>query len=200
MTVLRMSTEELSRVDTLVQVASGRLTVTEAARIMGITRRHAHRLLTRFMDDGSSGLISRRRGRPSNRRMDDAIRARIVALVREHYHDFGPTLAAEYLAERHDIRVSRETLRKLMIEAGIWRDRAARRPRPYQPRYRRDCRGELIQIDGSKHWWFEDRGPQCTLLVYIDDATSELMRYATHRRSYLKLELPAAISTFQKRH
>ncbi len=175
MAVLRMSTEELSRVETLVQVASGRLTVTEAARIMGITRRHAHRLLTRFMDDGSSGLISRRRGRPSNRRMDDAIRTRIVALVREHYYDFGPTLAAEYLAERHDIRVSRETLRKLMIEAGIWRDRVARRPRPYQPRYRRDCRGELIQIDGSKHWWFEDRGPQCTLLVYIDDATSELM-------------------------
>ncbi|MGA1854323.1 helix-turn-helix domain-containing protein, partial [Sphingobium sp. HT1-2] len=158
-----MSTEELSRVETLVQVASGRLTVTEAARIMGITRRHAHRLLTRFMDDGSSGLISRRRGRPSNRRMDDAIRTRIVALVREHYYDFGPTLAAEHLAERHDIRVSRETLRKLMIEAGIWRDRVARRPRPYQPRYRRDCRGELIQIDGSKHWWFEDRGPQCTL-------------------------------------
>jgi transposase InsO family protein len=62
-----------------------------------------------------------------------------------------------------------------MMEAGIWADRAARRPRPYQPRYRRDCRGELIQIDGSKHWWFEGRGPQCTLLVYIDDATSELM-------------------------
>jgi transposase len=175
MAVLLMSTEELSRVETLVQVASGRLTVTEAARIMGITRRHAHRLLLRFMDDGSSGLISRRRGRPSNRRMDDAVRDRIIALVREHYHDFGPTLAAEYLAERHNIRISRETLRKLMIEAGIWRDRVARRPRPYQPRYRRDCRGELIQIDGSKHWWFEDRGPQCTLLVYIDDATSELM-------------------------
>src|SRR3546814_3069294 len=73
-----------------------------------------------------------------------------------------------------DVCSSDLTLRKLMSEAGIWRDRVARRPRPYQPRYRRDCRGELIQIDGSKHWWFEDRGPQCTLLVYIDDATSEL--------------------------
>src|SRR3546814_6861025 len=112
MAVLRMSTEELSRVETLVQVVSGRLTVTEAAQIMGITRRHAHRLLIRFMDDGSSGLISRRRGRPSNRRMDDAVRNQIVALVREHYHDFGPTLAAEYLTERHDVRTSRETLRK----------------------------------------------------------------------------------------
>src|SRR5436305_107282 len=62
-----------------------------------------------------------------------------------------------------------------MMEAGLWKDRAARRPRPYQPRYRRDCRGELIQVDGSKHWWFKDRGPRCTLLVFIDDATSELM-------------------------
>ena len=98
-----------------------------------------------------------------------------IAIVREHYQDFGPTLACEYLIERHDIRVSCEALRQMMINAGLWKDRDARRPRPYQPRYRRDCRGELIQVDGSKHWWFEDRGPQCTLLVYIDDATSELM-------------------------
>ena len=175
MAVLRMSTEELSRVETLMHVVSGRMTVTEAARLMSVSRRHAHRLLTRYLDDGSSGLMSRRRGRPSNRRLDDGIRDQIVALVRTHYHDFGPTLAAEYLAERHDLRISREKLRQMMIEAGIWKDRQARRPRPYQPRYRRDCRGELIQIDGSKHWWFEDRGPQCTLLVYIDDATSELM-------------------------
>lgn len=85
-------------------------------------------------------------------------------------------MAAEYLAERHDVRISREKLRQIMIEAGLWKDRQSRHPRPYQPRYRRDCRGELIQIDGSKHWWFEDRAPQCTLLVYIDDATSELMQ------------------------
>ena len=62
-----------------------------------------------------------------------------------------------------------------MMDASLWKDRAARRPRPYQPRYRRDCRGELVQVDGSKHWWFEDRGPQCTLLVSIDHATSELI-------------------------
>ncbi|WP_241233996.1 ISNCY family transposase, partial [Sphingomonas koreensis] len=84
-------------------------------------------------------------------------------------------MAREYLIERHGITVACETLRQIMIAAGLWKDRDARRPRPYQPRYRRDCRGELIQVDGSKHWWFEDRGPQCTLLVYIDDATSELM-------------------------
>jgi hypothetical protein len=119
--------------------------------------------------------MSRKRGRPSNRRYSDAFRDHVVAIVREHYNDFGPTLAKEYLAERHGITVACETLRQLMIDAGLWKDRETRRPRPYQPRYRRDCRGELIQIDGSKHWWLEERGPQCTLLVYIDDATSELM-------------------------
>jgi hypothetical protein len=102
-------------------------------------------------------------------------RQHAIALVQAHYADFGPTLAAEYLAERHDVRISHESLRKLMIEAGLWKDRQARRPRPYQPRYRRDCRGELVQIDGSKHWWMEERGPQTSLLVFIDDATSELM-------------------------
>ena len=133
------------------------------------------RLLARLDAQGPEGLVSRKRGRPSNRRHSDSRREQIVGLVLEHYHDFGPTLAQEYLIERHGIKVACETLRQFMIQAGLWKDRDARRPRAYQPRYRRDCRGELIQIDGSKHWWFEDRGPQCTLLVYIDDATSELM-------------------------
>lgn len=123
--------------------------------------------------EGASGLVSCKLGKPSNRRHSDALREKIVAIVREHYHDFGPTLAGEYLIEHHGITVACETLRQLMIAAGLWKDRDARRPRPYQPRYRRDCRGELIQIDGSKHLWFEGRGPQCTLLVYIDDAISE---------------------------
>jgi len=175
MTVLAMSQGELSRFDKLMRVERGELRVDDAAMLLGLKRRQIFRLLSRLRDDGAAGLISRKRGRPSNRRHSDAFRERVVALVREHYADFGPTLAREYLAERHDVRIGCETLRRLMMEAGLWKDREARRPRPYQPRYRRDCRGELIQIDGSKHWWFEDRGPQCTLLVYIDDATSELM-------------------------
>ncbi|KKC23815.1 ISNCY family transposase [Sphingomonas sp. SRS2] len=175
MTVLAMSHRELSRYDTLLRVTRRELRVEDAATLLGLTRRQVGRLLTRLRADGPEGLISRKRGRPSNRRHSDAFRERALALVREHYHDFGPTLATEYLAERHDVVISNESLRKWMISAGLWKDRDARRPRPYQPRYRRDCRGELIQVDGSKHWWFEDRGPQCTLLVYIDDATSELM-------------------------
>lgn len=175
MTVLAMSHGELSRFDTLMRVERGELRVEDAAAVLGLKRRQVFRLLERLRAEGASGLISRKRGRPSNRRHSDALRAQIISIVREHYHDFGPTLAREYLIERHGITVGCETLRQLMIQAGLWKDRDARRPRPYQPRYRRDCRGELVQVDGSKHWWFEDRGPQCTLLVYIDDATSELM-------------------------
>lgn len=176
MTVIAMSHGELSRYDTLLRFERGELRVEDAAMLLGVCRRQVYRLLGRLRADGPEALVSWKRGRPSNRDFGGDMRARVLALVREHYHDFGPTLVAEYLAERHAITLSHETLRKWMIKAGLWKDRDARRPRPYQPRYRRDCRGELIQIDGSKHWWFEDRGPQCTLLVYIDDATSELMQ------------------------
>lgn len=175
MTVLTMSAAEVSRYDTLMRLDRGEIRVADAMALLSLERRQIYRLLERVRQDGAAGLISRKRGRPSNRRYDDAFRDQVVSLVREQYSGFGPTLAREYLAERHGIRVSCETLRQMMMAAGLWKDREARRPRPYQPRYRRDCRGELIQVDGSKHWWFEDRGPQCTLLVYIDDATSELM-------------------------
>jgi hypothetical protein len=102
------------------------------------------------------------------------VRDHAIALVREYYADFGPTLAAEKLDERHDLRVSRETLRGWMRQAGIWLPRAERK-RIQQPRHRREHCGELIQIDGSDHRWFEDRAAPCTLLVFIDDATSKLM-------------------------
>jgi hypothetical protein len=98
-----------------------------------------------------------------------------VQLVRDHYLDFGPTLAAEKLAANHGLAVSRETLRKWMAEAGIWLSRKQRRTF-HQPRLRRESYGELVQIDGSDHRWFEDRADPCTLLVFIDDATSTLLQ------------------------
>jgi transposase len=176
MSVVAMSHGELSRYDTLRRFERGELRIEDAAMLLGVSRRQVYRLLDRLRADGPEALVSWKRGRPSNRDFGDDFRVHVLSLVREHYHDFGPTLISEYLAERHGITLSHETLRKWMIKSGMWKDREARRPRPYQPRYRRDCRGELIQIDGSKHWWFEDRGPQCTLLVFIDDATSELMQ------------------------
>lgn len=175
MTVVAMSHGELGRFDTLRRLERGELRIEDAAALLGVCRRQVYRLLDRYQAKGPDGLVSWKRGRPSNRAFKAELRDQVISLVRDHYHDFGPTLAAEYLADRHQIVISHETLRKWMIQAGLWKDRVARRPRPYQPRYRRDCRGELIQVDGSKHWWFEDRGPQCTLLVFIDDATSELM-------------------------
>lgn len=175
MTVIAMSHSELSRYDTLRRLERGDLRIEDAVMLLGVCRRQVYRLLGRLRTEGPEALVSWKRGRPSNRAFKQDLRARALGLVREHYHDFGPTLAAEYLAARHSISISHETLRQWMIQDGLWKDRAARHPRAYQPRYRRDCRGELIQVGGSKHWWFEDRDPQCTLLVYIDDATSELM-------------------------
>jgi hypothetical protein len=104
----------------------------------------------------------------------EVVRDHAIALVRERYADFGPTFAAEKPAEHHDLKVSRETLRSWMRQAGIWMSRAERK-RIQQPRHRREHIGELVQIDGSEHRWFEDRAAACTLLVFVDDATSRLM-------------------------
>lgn len=151
MTVLAMSHGELSRFDRLMRVERGELRVEDASALLGFQRREVFRLLERLRSKGAPGIVSRKRGRPSNRH-SYALRKQIITIVREHYSDFGPTLAREYLIERHGITVACDTLRQLMIQAGMWKDRETRRLRPYQPRYRRDCRGELIKIDGSKHW------------------------------------------------
>src|ERR1700751_381054 len=174
MGVVLMSKRELNRIDVLARLDGGRLTTSAAADLMRLTRRPTHRLLKRYRDGGALAIANPRRGRPSNNRLPDIVRDHAVALVREHYTDFGPTLAAEKLAERHDLKVSRETLRGWMQQAGIWFSRAERK-RIQQPRYRREHVGELVQIDGSDHRWFEERAAPCTLLVFIDDATSRLM-------------------------
>ena len=172
-----MSERELNRVEVLGQVESGTLTVTAAARLLGLSRRQVHRLLDRFRREGVSGLRHRARGRASNRQFRPGTRDLALSLLRELYPDFGPTLASEQLAERHDLRISRETLRKWMAADGLWLPRHQRKTL-HQPRLRRECFGELIQVDGSDHRWFEDRGDPCTLLVFIDDATSTLMELA----------------------
>ncbi|MDU9006245.1 ISNCY family transposase [Sedimentitalea todarodis] len=169
-----MSERELNRVEVLSQVSQGRMTATAAANVLGLSRRQVQRLMKTFQSDGPAAIRHKARGRASNNRIDPAVREFAVTLVRENYIDFGPTFAAEKLQEDHGLKVSRETLRKWMQDAGIWLSRKQRRTF-HQPRLRRECFGELIQIDGSDHHWFEDRGPACTLLVFIDDATSALM-------------------------
>jgi hypothetical protein len=170
-----MSDGELSRLEVLRDVDQKRLTMEAAAQLLDLGRRQVFRLLKAYRTEGPPGLISKRRGRRSNRRKPQALRRATLAIIREWYWDFGPTLVAEKLREVHGITLGRETLRLWMIAAGLWRDRKQRRKQVHQPRYRRDCVGELVQVDGREHWWFEDRGPQCTLLVFVDDATGRLM-------------------------
>ena len=172
---LTMSNKELHRLEILGRVRERRLTQAQAAAQLGLGVRQVERLCRTLRLDGPRGLVSKRRGRTSNRRLPSELRAHALTLVRSGYRDFGPTLAAEKLRERDDVIVSVETLRRWMIDAALWVPRAARSRRVYQPRHRRACVGELIQIDGCDHAWFEDRGPTCTLLVYVDDATSRLM-------------------------
>ena len=176
MTVRLMSDGELTRLEVLRDLDQRRLTAAAAAQLLGLERRQVFRLLKAYRSEGATGLISKRRGRPSNRRKPEELRDKALAIIREQYWDFGPTLAAEKLREAHGIALGRETLRLWMIAAGIWADRKQRRKHVHQPRHRRECIGELVQVDGCEHWWFEDRGPQCTLLVFVDDATSRLMQ------------------------
>ena len=169
-----LSTREMDRLQVVLRIADRRLTQTAGAQILGISDRQMRRICRRFAQEGAAGLGSKRRGQ-SNRRLPVELRKEALALVRARYADFGPTLAQEKLLEQHDIRVAPETLRQWMIDDGIWLTRRQRKKRIQQPRHRRDCYGELVQIDGSDHHWFEDRGPRSVLLVYVDDATGKLM-------------------------
>ena len=151
------------------------LTQERLAALMGCSVRTVGRRLARYRAQGDAGLVHRARGRPSNRRLPEAFAQQAVALVSEHYPDFGPTFAAEKLAERHDIVISRESLRRLMIAAGLWKPKA-RKAVHRKWRQRRACVGELVQVDTSEHDWFEGRGPQGVLISLIDDATSRVFR------------------------
>jgi hypothetical protein len=150
------------------------ITQRQAAEKLGLCDRQVRRLLRCYERQGAAGLVSRKRGKPSNRRIHPSVKDAILGEIKARYAGFGPTLAAEYLAG-DGFTVSRETLRRWMIEAGLWRAVARRRGRLHPPRPRRARRGELIQIDGSPHAWFEDRGERCALIAFIDDATSRVM-------------------------
>jgi len=172
--LIAMTPKEIQRLEVLQRLAAGVIRQREAAADLRLSVRQVKRALRAYREDGATAVVSRRRGRPGNRRRDPALLARAIAIVRDQYADFGPTLASEMLAERHDIRIDRETLRGLMIREHLWKSKR-RKAAYHPPRQRRARFGELIQIDGSPHDWFEQRGPRCTLLVFIDDATSQLV-------------------------
>ncbi|GEO86720.1 MULTISPECIES: ISNCY family transposase [Alphaproteobacteria] len=170
-----MSERDLQRIEVLSKVVSGRMTTVSAAHVLDLSERQVRRLLERMRTGGAASIRHKAIGRPSNNRISDGVRDYAVALVHERYADFGPTLATEKLAERDGLFVSRETVRNWMVDAGIWLSRKQRRTF-HRPRLRREAYGELVQIDGSEHRWFEDRGPPCSLLVFVDDATGKLMQ------------------------
>jgi transposase len=167
---------ELERAEVVAACAKADITVAVAAKRLQITPRQVRRLLNRYAEDGVGGIASKRRGKPSNNQLAPGLAKQALQLVHKHYGDFGPTLACEQLRQRHGIELSKETLRGLMIDAGLWTPKAARSTRLYQPRERRPCIGELVQIDGSRHFWFEGRAAACTLLVFVDDATGKVLQ------------------------
>jgi len=208
--MVTMSAEEADRLRVLEQVLCGGCSRKQAAQLLGLSDRQLRRIVKRYKASGAAGLVHRLRGKHSNRRLDTALVLQAQQLIGAHYRDFGPTLACETLAERHGIVLSVESVRTLMRQAGLW---CAKRKRcaPIHPMRERHARvGELIQIDGSEHDWFEGRSPRCTLLVFIDDATSALMTlrfvpsestpsYAQALRAYLlRHGLPMAL--YSDRH
>jgi transposase len=170
-----MSQKELTRLEVIQRIEKKTLKQKEAAKMLGKSVRHVKRLLRAYRQSGAEGLVSKRRGKPSNNQLNEGVKQQAIDLIYSRYPDFGPTLAHEKLTEKHDLDLSRETVRQLMITEGLWKPKKAKKLVVHQMRERRACLGELVQIDGSPHRWFEERGPVCNLLVFIDDATGRLM-------------------------
>jgi transposase len=169
-----MSTKELSRLEVMQKLVEKRISQKEAARVLGTSTRQVKRLLRGYREHGAKGLVSKRRGRASNNRLAEGTRRKVLDLLKSKYGGFGPTLAHEKLVELEGMKISDERVRQLMIEEGLWKARKARKVAVHQMRERRACFGELVQVDGSSHDWFEGRAPACSLLVLIDDATGKL--------------------------
>jgi len=165
--------KELKRLHVILKVLERGIKQVKAAEILGLSSRQIRRIVKRVKLEGDRGVIHKSRGQPSKRRISDALKGRIIQLYRSQYPDFGPTLASEKLRERERLEVSDETLRLWLIESGDWKKR--RKTRGHRRwRERKGHRGEMVQMDGSHHNWFEGRGPECVLMSYIDDATSKV--------------------------
>ena len=171
--VLEMSNKERDRYKVISKVVEGLVTQTQAAKLLDIGDRQVRNLVARIRASGAKGIISKKRGRPSNRRLPTSLKHRILSLIKERYGDFGPSLVSEKLREHHKTTISKETLRHWMAEAHI-RIPHQRKARIHPLRQRKSCFGEMIQVDGSHEFWFEDRGERCVLIVFVDDATGKI--------------------------
>lgn len=173
--IISMSDKEVDRVGVMQRLMVREIRQRHAARILKVSVRQVKRLIKAYRKQGAAGLVHKLRGTKGNRAIAREEKDRMTNLITQYYPDFGPTLAWEKLTELHQVRCSDETVRKVMIEAQLWREHKRKIVVLHQLRERRDCLGELVQADGSPHDWFEGRGPYCTLLVFIDDATGKLL-------------------------
>ena len=172
---ITMSNKEVEQITVYQQLETGILRQKDAATMLGISTRQVRNKLKSYRNKGAAALVSKKRGKRSNHAYADAIKNNVIDIIRTKYKDFGPTLACEYLLARHQLKYSKETIRSWMIAAGLWKLKKEKHKAVHQPRLRRACFGELVQIDGSPHAWFEDRGEYCCLITFIDDATSKIV-------------------------
>jgi transposase len=196
--ILPMSSKELTRLEVMQRLKDKRLTQKEAALQLGLSVRQIKRLWHKYKKQGAKGLISQRCGKAGNHHLEAEVVQQALDLIKQKYADFGPTLAHEKLQECDQVQISREGVRKIMVEEGLWKPRRRKKEVVHPMRERRACFGELIQIDGSEHAWFEARGERCTLLVFIDDATGQLveLRFVTDESFFAYCE--AARSYFER--
>lgn len=177
-----MTQRDRDRLVVLKKAQKKLITQREAAEELDLTERQVRRLLVKLKESGDKAVVHALRGRGSNRRLAEETREQAVRILSQDvYKGFGPTLASEYLASRHDVQIGRESLRQMMMAAGLWRGRRQRVGSVHEWRPRRSCRGELVQWDTSEHDWLEGRGEKLYLIHMIDDATSELTaRFVRH--------------------
>jgi transposase len=191
MGTLKMSSKERLHLELVGRVERKELTAVKAAELGGISLRQMRRICKRHRAEGDIGLVHRSRGRHPNNRLPDKVRSEVVCLYREKFGDFGPTLACEKLAAE-GYELSSDTLGRLLKETGLWQPRR-RRGKHRLRRQRRSCFGELIQMDGSEHDWFEGRGDRAVLMVMIDDATNLMLA-----RFFRRENLDSAFEMFQR--
>lgn len=185
-----MSQRDRDRLKVLHEAERGHLTQKQAGERLKLSERWVRELVARLREEGDGGILHRLRGRASKRKIPEAVRAKAVGWVKREYGDFGPTLAAEYLAKEHGLGVSKETLRQWLMEAGVWKRKRRRVEEVHVWRARRACRGELVQWDTSEHDWLEGRGPRLGLVAMIDDASSRaLARFVEHDTTEENLRL-----------
>ncbi|MGZ9223114.1 MAG: ISNCY family transposase [Anaerolineales bacterium] len=174
--LLEMSTKELSRLEAMQRLSRKQMSQKEAGRILGLSGRQIKRLLKAYRQKGAPGLVSKHRGRKGNNCLAEDVKKQALNLLKTKYRGFGPTLAHEKLVEKEKLKLSDESVRQLMIAEDLWKPRKVKKIVTHQLRERRACFGELIQIDGSPHDWFEGRAEPCVLLVFIDDASGRVVQ------------------------